>query len=301
MLSIVLSATRLGLVPGILPGECACSHGCVLLTKGLSNRSLDKIGLVFGGDKSSGHHNFLHFYEAHLAPIRYTTTRILEVGMRGGHSMIMWAEYFPCAQVHGWDINRKALEAVPARQAGAVTAWVDQMQPETLETAAREAAASYGMIIDDGWHSVTSMYNTLLALWPWLAPGGRYIIEDLHTCLHGAGGSSGSVGHSFGTCDQAPGQPTMFEVVLLLNRTIGSARGGAEAFSAKARRAHLPRLERWRTIANEVEGAFTFIGADCRWGAGGQARGKCGHVTAMLTKRRAAARDLDLLSVATFK
>lgn len=284
-LVLLAPAAEAHTVLGISPGECACSHGCVSLAKRLCNHSLDKIGLTFGGDKSSTHHNFLNFYEAQLSTIRYTTTHVLEVGLRGGHSVIAWAEYFPCAQVHGWDINRKALEAAPTQQAATVTAWVDQLKPYTLEEAARRAAVSYGMIVDDGWHSVVSMYNTLLTLWPWLAPGGRFIIEDLHTCIHGAGGSSGPVGNSFGTCDQAPGQPTMFEVVLLLNRTLAK-RAGVNAFVSEARRTHLPHIERWHKIASEAENEFTFVGAGCKRRPSGRVLRNCGHATAIITKKR---------------
>ena len=48
---------------------------------------------------------------------------------------------------------------------------MDQLKPETLRAAGASAGVKFSMIIDDGWHSVVSLYNTLVALWDRLEPG----------------------------------------------------------------------------------------------------------------------------------
>ena len=57
--------------------------------------SLDSIGLRYGTDKSSLHHDYLDFYDRFLSPLRLEPICILEIGVWYGASLSMWAEYFP--------------------------------------------------------------------------------------------------------------------------------------------------------------------------------------------------------------
>ena len=41
-------------------------------------------------------------------------------------------------------------------------------------------AGPYDIIIDDGGHTPEEQMVTFEALWPYIAPGGIYVIEDLH-------------------------------------------------------------------------------------------------------------------------
>jgi hypothetical protein len=57
--------------------------------------SLDGLGLKHKTDKASVLHNFLHFYEHFLAPMRLAPITLLEIGVYNGGSVKMWEEYFP--------------------------------------------------------------------------------------------------------------------------------------------------------------------------------------------------------------
>ena len=104
----------------------------------------------------------------------------------------------------------------------------------------------------------------------------------------------GPVGKSFGTCDHAPGQRTMFELVLLLNSS------SSRSFVSEMERSKLPRPERWKTIAHEVAGAFTYVCSGCKRASDGRVQGSCGHATAILTKKAAVPKSIGSLSVNTF-
>ena len=51
-----------------------------------------------GTDKNKEHHNFLHFYDEELSPIRESAAHVLEVGVRHGQSIAMWASRLPRAR-----------------------------------------------------------------------------------------------------------------------------------------------------------------------------------------------------------
>jgi hypothetical protein len=66
--------------------------------------TLDELGLKYGTDKASLHHNYLNFYEGFVAPLRDQPLTLLEIGVFQGASLRMWREYFPYAKVVGVDI-----------------------------------------------------------------------------------------------------------------------------------------------------------------------------------------------------
>src|SRR3954467_8842795 len=76
------------------------------MTQGLA--SLDSLGIIFATDKSSWGHDYLGFYEAHFAPLRYKPIKLLEIGVAGGGSLKVWENYFLEGTIVGADINPAA-------------------------------------------------------------------------------------------------------------------------------------------------------------------------------------------------
>jgi hypothetical protein len=58
------------------------------------------------------------------------------------------------------------------------TFWVDQSSEEILQKHVPDM--QYDLILDDGSHDPNHMETSFRALWPRVAPGGLYIIEDVH-------------------------------------------------------------------------------------------------------------------------
>lgn len=55
----------------------------------------------------------------------------------------------------------------------------DQANPETVNHWVKQIGTPLDIIIDDGGHSSTAIMTSFVRLWPLLAPGGLYFIEDL--------------------------------------------------------------------------------------------------------------------------
>jgi predicted O-methyltransferase YrrM len=143
----------------------------------LPRPGLDTLARRFQTDKSSGRHDFAVLYEGLLRPRRLEPLKLLEIGVYRGASLRMWAAYFPHAEIHGVDIDQGARAYAGER----ITVHVgDASRPEVLDPIL-EQAGGFDVIIDDGSHRYDDQRASLLHLWPQLARGGLYAIEDIHT------------------------------------------------------------------------------------------------------------------------
>ena len=141
--------------------------------------SLFQLGEKHGTDKARHvflGKSYLHIYERYLAPVRDAPSlQLLEIGVRGGHSLRMWKEYFPRAQIYGVDINPDCQRHADER-IGIVVASQNDATP--LESLA-ERTGGFDVIVDDASHINHLTRASFEILFPRLKPGGFYIIEDL--------------------------------------------------------------------------------------------------------------------------
>lgn len=144
--------------------------------------TLDEIALKHCTDKSSASHNYTPIYESLLEPLRDEPITLLELGWgghddpdAGGASARMWREYLPHARIVVVDIAAK--NNVP-----------DGIEFHQLSQADPNIAARLGdtfdVIIDDASHLSSLTIASFQLLWPALADGGLYIVEDTHGAYH---------------------------------------------------------------------------------------------------------------------
>jgi len=138
-------------------------------------RSLNEIGLSTGTDKASTMHDYLGVYERHLSHLRDRDFLLIEIGVHQGASLAMWKEFFSRARIIGVDINRSCRRFRDDRIRIRIG---DQGDPELLRSLARKRPL---VVIDDGSHQWHHQIQSFRAFWPHLAPGGTFIIEDIHT------------------------------------------------------------------------------------------------------------------------
>ena len=142
-------------------------------------KSLDDIARECKTDKSSDCHNFAVFYDQCLSSRRDKSIRLLEIGVKQGASLNMWAEYFHDGEIHGADINPQ--KAIYTHDDIHVH-YVDQNSVESIDKLFNELGA-FDIIVDDGSHKVSHQLNTMTIGLKFLRKGGVYIMEDLHTSL----------------------------------------------------------------------------------------------------------------------
>lgn len=140
--------------------------------------NLDQLAIKYGSDKSSLGHNYCGFYEKHLPK---NPKRILEIGVKEGASLAMWAEFFPDAEIHGLDLFAEhsfhsVIEFVDraCRKGQQMHLWegnqCDWMRLEELRK------YDFDLIIDDGSHNARDQMITFFGLFN----GKHYFIEDTH-------------------------------------------------------------------------------------------------------------------------
>ncbi len=150
--------------------EPGAHNTCEMLFELGQKHGTDKARHVFLGE------SYLHIYERYLGPLRTATSlHLLEIGVRGGHSLRMWKEYFPNAQVYGLDIDPDCGRHAESR-IEIVTA--SQNDASALQALA-ERAGGFDIVVDDASHINHLTCASLEILFPHLNPGGFYIIEDL--------------------------------------------------------------------------------------------------------------------------
>jgi hypothetical protein len=87
----------------------------------------------------------------------------------------MWREYFPNATIVGIDNRDRHI------QIEGVDIHICSQENEEGLFSLRGLYPDFGVIIDDASHISSKTITAFRALWPALAPGGVYVIEDLQT------------------------------------------------------------------------------------------------------------------------
>lgn len=143
-------------------------------------------------------HHYLPVYDRYFAIMRdrprERPLRLLEIGVHGGGSLQLWRRFFgDDAVIFGVDINEDC-KALDGRCGGSVR--VGSQDDETfLKAVVAEMGGSIDVVVDDGSHRADHVNKTFDILFPVLADGGMYFVEDLHTAYwHKFGGGRGRPG-----------------------------------------------------------------------------------------------------------
>lgn len=132
-------------------------------------QTLDEIFLECKTDKSSQTHCYAKSYEQYFESIRDKELVILELGVAGGCSIQAWRKYFPNAKVYGIDNNYDC--------AGEGIFIGSQIDWEFLQKVLDEIGTP-DIIIDDASHYGPFTIKSFEILFPKLAKGGWYVVED---------------------------------------------------------------------------------------------------------------------------
>lgn len=138
-----------------------------------------------GSDKGAAHHghNYCVNYEKWFEPIRDQRLLLLELGVGGedtqlgGASLLGWADYFLNAEILGIDIYDKS-----ALIGDRITTYQGSQDDANFLTQLLDGNVP-DIIIDDASHINELTIASFKILFPLLASGGLYVIEDL-TCAY---------------------------------------------------------------------------------------------------------------------
>lgn len=131
-------------------------------------------------------HGYLPTYQR-LARELGPAANVCEIGVAGGDSLDMWKDLFPMGLVVG--VDNGAL-GPPRWPVGTVEVRCDMTSPslpdriqEALQGGAYgnpfpAAGVMFDLVVEDGPHNGDASRRALESMWPWVRPGGFYVIED---------------------------------------------------------------------------------------------------------------------------
>jgi hypothetical protein len=149
---------------------------------------LRDVFLAHRGKLSDKWEQYLGIYESELYFFRRADRpiRLLEVGVQNGGSLEIWKSYLPeGSTVLGLDVDERV---------SSLTFGTDRVAAKICDASNEDkirstlGATFFDVIIDDGSHLSSDIIKTLSLLFAHLAPGGRYIIEDLHCSYYASYG-----------------------------------------------------------------------------------------------------------------
>jgi hypothetical protein len=148
----------------------------------LFGRNLKVLATLYGSDKWNTHWYAQH-YQQILSPIRRKRLTVLEIGIGGygeprlgGGSLRMWRTWFPNAIIHGIDIEDKSPHGERR-----IHIHRGSQSDEKFLASVLEQSGTPDLIIDDGSHLNEHVISTFKFLFPRLADGGFYVVEDIQT------------------------------------------------------------------------------------------------------------------------
>ncbi|MFN0264528.1 class I SAM-dependent methyltransferase [Tepidamorphus sp. 3E244] len=142
--------------------------------------SLQDLGRHFGTDKHDASHSFLgesylDIYDRYMTPYRELPVNLLELGVRGGHSLRMWKDYFRQGRIIGVDIKPECV----AQSEDRIEVEIASQNDADALKALSDRVGGFDIILDDASHINALSVASFRILFPLLSPGGLYIIEDL--------------------------------------------------------------------------------------------------------------------------
>lgn len=122
--------------------------------------------------------HYLDVYHRLLGAAEGRDVRFLEIGVFKGGSIPMWKGFWgPNAQLTFVDIDEACRRFAEDR----VTVEIGDQEDRDFMAGLGERHGPFNVIVDDGGHMMSQQIASFEALWPYLADGGVYIIEDTHT------------------------------------------------------------------------------------------------------------------------
>lgn len=125
-------------------------------------------------------HKWLHYfdiYDRYFSEFQGAPVKFLEIGVFNGGSLDMWRNYFgQDAVIFGIDIDPNCAN-LNGRSA---QVRIGSQDDPTFLREVVEEMGGVDLVLDDGSHDSIHIRKSLDVLFPLLADGGRYMIEDLH-------------------------------------------------------------------------------------------------------------------------
>lgn len=152
-----------------------------------SETDLCRLGAAYGTDKSPYNkddklhkHSYTAIYDLMFAPFRDWDINIAEVGILDNKSMMCWRDYFPEANLTGFEYFPVLIDNAERHQlANTSYFFMDIKSEDSIQTAFEKADKQYDIVIEDSTHVFEDQIRFINYVHRWMHPNGILVIEDI--------------------------------------------------------------------------------------------------------------------------
>jgi predicted O-methyltransferase YrrM len=155
-----------------------------------NSSELCEIGKKYDTDKSSQRinvtdirhcHPYTLFYDGIFKNKKDEPLKIAELGILHGASILMWKEYFPNAELYGFDYDSNLINNFKQRfnNDRVTLSNIDVTNKDSIVTAFSKLNILFDIIIEDTTHKFEDQIKVIENTYQYLKPGGILIIEDI--------------------------------------------------------------------------------------------------------------------------
>jgi len=144
---------------------------------------LTGLAKIYKTDKWGVGHKYTPIYQRWFTGMRHRPIRLLEIGvggytkpLRGGESLRMWKRFFRRGIITGIDLYDKS-----SLKESRIKIYQGDQTDKDFLLSVHQKEGPFDIIIDDGSHIQSHIITSFESLFPVLAPGGIYVIEDTQT------------------------------------------------------------------------------------------------------------------------
>lgn len=146
-------------------------------------KTLQQLCIQHHSDKHN-HHDYARHYDFHFRGLRGSSVSVLELGIggyefpdRGGSGLRVWSDYFQRGKIYGLDFYDKSGITLPPR----TKIYQGSQDDGDFLLKVMSEIGRPDIIIDDASHMNSKTIQSFKHLFPWLRPGGIYVIEDIES------------------------------------------------------------------------------------------------------------------------
>jgi cephalosporin hydroxylase len=141
----------------------------------------NRLQKFFEKNQSNLIHKWMHYfdiYDRHFSPYRKKQITIVEFGVYHGGSLKMWRDYFGSkARIIGVDINPECKKFENKN----TEIYIGDQEDRAFLKKLVKKIGKIDIVIEDGGHTMKQQIHTFEEVYPHVAEGGLFLIEDLHT------------------------------------------------------------------------------------------------------------------------
>ena len=160
-----------------------------------NSSELCEIGKKYDTDKSSQRRNvtdirhchpYTLFYDGIFKNKKDEPLKIAELGILHGASILMWKEYFPNAEIYGFDYDTNLLNNFKKNfnNDRVTLSNIDVTNKDSIVKAFSNFNILFDIIIEDTTHKFEDQIKVIENTYQFLKPGGILIVEDIFKSYH---------------------------------------------------------------------------------------------------------------------